>query len=171
MKDPRNIIRAVAQNPKLFFTLVGDGPIHSEIMNLFSDLGVSERVECITAIPNNEWIEILAKSDLYVSHCAYSGISKGVLEAALVGIPIIINRNNPLAPEYSKGWVSLCDNTPDSYLLNINEHISNQVLRNQIRTKAFAFSSEVCSAINVRKRWQEIYLEVSKKGTRVPSGI
>jgi len=162
MKDPRNIIRAVAQNPELFFTLVGDGPIHPEILNLISELGVSERVECINAIPNNEWMEILSKSDLYVSHCDYSGISKGVLEAALIGIPIIINRNNPLAPEYSKGWVSLCDGTPNGYLLNINELISNQALRNQIGAKALAFSSEMCLPTNVRNSWQEVYFEVSK---------
>ena len=163
MKDPSNIIRAVAQDPELFFTLVGDGPIHPEILNLISELDVSERVKCITAIPNTEWIEILSKSDLYVSHCDYAGISKGVLEAALIGIPIVINRNDPLAPEYSKGWVSLCDGTSNGYLLNIHELISNQVLRDQIRTKALEFSSEMCLPKNVRSMWQQVYFEVSKK--------
>lgn len=157
MKDPRNIIRAISQIPKATFTLVGDGPLNTEISKLIKDLELSDRVKCIKAIPNDDWLKILAASDIYISHCDYAGVPKGVLEAGILGIPIITNRNNPLAPEFHKGWVSLCEDSVDSYLNAITDLVSQPSARLSMQLKANEFAKAHLIPANVRRKWIELY--------------
>jgi glycosyltransferase involved in cell wall biosynthesis len=163
MKDPRNIVRAIAQFPQIHLTLVGDGPLHAEIEKLISDLDLSHRIECIEAMPNAEWLHNLASMDLYVTHCDYAGISKGVLEAALLGLPIVINRNDPIANEYLKDWVYLCDGSVKGYAKGIGDLLADTDLMRTLGNGAKEFADAHCSAIQVRKLWQNLYLGLVKE--------
>jgi len=73
---------------------------------------------------------MLAEYDIMVSHCDYWGIPKSIIEASLVGLPIIINQH-PLEPipEYKGDWLMLCKNTSDGYTEAIKQMIGDSELR------------------------------------------
>ncbi len=90
-KDPSHILEAVADLPAVHLTLVGTGDLHNDLRAKAAALGIADRTEFITALPNARVLELLGESDLVV-YCSHNyEISKGCMEAALIGLPIVLN--------------------------------------------------------------------------------
>jgi glycosyltransferase involved in cell wall biosynthesis len=113
-KNPANIIRAVAALDCVY-TLIGDGPLHEPLRSLAAELGCADRVTFIRSMPNAELCASLGDYDLLVSHCDYWGMSKTIIEGALAGLPIVLNRHPQAIDEYRGGWIAECENSPDGY--------------------------------------------------------
>jgi glycosyltransferase involved in cell wall biosynthesis len=111
-KNPENIIRAI-RDIDCRYLIVGDGAYHDYLKTVAEEAGCADKVEFVKAIPNAKLCKMLKDFDLMVSHCDYWGISKTVIEAALCGLPVIINHHSiePI-PDYEGDWVRLCDNSP-----------------------------------------------------------
>lgn len=115
-KDPSNLIRAVAQLPRVQLTLVGDGSLNSALRALASELAVSDRVLFESALPNDELCRRLPAYDAFAVHSQYWELSKAMLEALLTGLPLIVNRREgPPVPELSDDLCIYVDNTVDGY--------------------------------------------------------
>jgi len=128
-KNPENIIRAIL-DIDCEYTIVGDGPHHEYLEGLAKRVGVGDKITFIKAIANERLCQMLAEYDIMVSHCDYWGIPKSIIEASIVGLPIIINQH-PLEPipEYKGDWLMLCKNTSDGYTEAIKQMIGDSELR------------------------------------------
>lgn len=156
-KNPENIIRAI-KDIDCRYTIVGDGPFMPHIQEVVHETGVEEKVEFIKALPNRELLKKLAESDILVSHCDYWGISKSLIESALIGLPIVIN-NHPIEKieDLEGGWVSLCDNTPDSYKKAIQNLLDNNEQRMKLGEAAYLHAQKNFNPETLKEKVAEIY--------------
>src|SRR4029077_18488300 len=90
-KDPTPIVEAVAELPNVSLLLIGSGDLHESLRSLVERLHIADRVTFATAVPNNKILEILPSFDFYVYSSINYEISKTCIEAALAGLPVIIN--------------------------------------------------------------------------------
>lgn len=141
-KNPENIVRAVKDIDCEYY-LVGDGPYRQKIQDLVNELGMEEKVKFVKSMPNHELLNMLIECDVLVSHCDYWGISKSLIESALLGIPVVINDLPAEANgDLQGGWVFLCQNTPDDYRRAIRELLSDQEKRQSLGITANRHASE-----------------------------
>lgn len=159
-KDPSNIIRAVAEID-CRYALVGDGVLHEPLRTLAADLGCADRVEFIKAVPNAELCARLQGFDMMVSHCDYWGTSKTIIEAALAGLPIVINRHPEITiDEYRGGWIVECENTPAAYKSAILDILGNPRRREQLGELAWKTASERFDPEQMERRTVALYREL-----------
>ena len=136
-KNPENILRAIRDLP-CRYTLIGDGEYHERLQALAAELGIRDRVEFIKALPNARLCALLPAFDICVSHCDYFGMSKTIIEAALAGLPIVLNRHpvEPI-PEYAGDWLCLCENSVAGYRAAILRLLESAEARGQLGEKAW----------------------------------
>lgn len=158
-KNPANIIRAVARL-NCTYTLVGDGPLHDSLRTLATELGCADRITFIKSMPNSELCTSLKNYDLMVSHCDYWGMSKTIIEGALAGLPIVINRHPEIPiPEYEGGWIVECENTPDAYRVAIGNLLNDIERRRTFGSLAFEIALERFDPKKMEDRTVALYLE------------
>lgn len=166
-KNPSNIIRAVAEID-CHYTIVGDGVLHESLRALAADLGCADRAEFIKAIPNAELCAGLQGFDIMVSHCDYWGTSKTIIEAALAGLPIVINRHPQIKiEEYSGGWIVECENTPEAYKEAILDLLENPGRREQLGNLASNTASERFDPEQMERRTVALYRELLASSPRL----
>jgi len=135
-KNPEQIIRAAAALG-CCYTLVGDGELHEHLREVARQAGCAGRVEFIRSMSNEKLCAMLGEFDIMVSHCDYLGISKTLIEAALAGLPVVINRQ-PFShvPDLEGEWVTLCENTPEGYGGALRELLDSEEKRRDAGLKA-----------------------------------
>lgn len=159
-KNPENIIRAIV-DVDCEYTLIGDGPYHSKLIELTRSLGIESKVNFIKSMPNKELCEMLATFDFVVTHCDYSGISKTNIEGALAGLPMILNK--PLAehiPDLDGNWILLCDNNPNSYHNAIESFVTNKKLRVMYGQRALKHAYQNFEPSVMEKKTVDLYCEI-----------
>lgn len=75
------------ENSQARLTLVGDGELKPEIINLVHELGIKESVHFVGQTSDVQ--SYLSKADVFVLTSKYEGLPLSVLEAMSVGLPII----------------------------------------------------------------------------------
>ena len=142
-KDPKNIIRAVAQTKSYHLTLVGDGDLHAGLNELAVQLDCADRIKFIRNLDNKSILELMRASDIYIYHSINYEISKGCIEAALIGLPIILNdRFGEPAEELVDAGFILVEDTPEAYSLALNNLVYDDELRKYTakNSKAYALA-------------------------------
>jgi len=115
------LIRAVAaagtgtSTPRL--TLVGGGPIATELGRLAAELGVADGVVFTGRVDDDEKVRLLYGSGVYVSACPTDGVSASLLEAMAAGLfPVVVDY------VANRSWIEdgvnglLVDGSVDSYV-------------------------------------------------------
>jgi len=140
-KDPSNIIRALASLNKVNLTIIGDGDLHQGLIELANGLGVADRVKFIKNIDNKSILSLMQKSDFFIYHSINYEISKGCIEAALIGLPVILNdRNgNPANELVDSGFVLVKDD-PNAYASALTEMINDDNLRKNTATSSHEYA-------------------------------
>ncbi len=157
-KDPSAIIRAVATIPGLRYTIVGDGPLRPELEALVAALEVGDRIDFRPAVVNAELCSMLADYDLFVIHTDYYEISKSLLEALLVGLPVVMNaRRGPAVPELSDGIVRLVPNTVEAYRAAIGELLRDHRAREALGRRAYGHAQANFAPAIAEKKVVDIY--------------
>jgi len=132
-KNPENIIRAVAAIKNTTLILIGNGEIHETLKDLAHTLGCKDRIIFHKHMINSEILNLMNESDIYVYHSINYEISKGCIEAALVGLPVILNnRFGQPAQELVDAGFLLVDDTPEAYATAILDLISDDKKREAI---------------------------------------
>ncbi|QXT35526.1 glycosyltransferase family 4 protein [Sphingomonas sanguinis] len=85
------LIRAAALMPDVTVRIVGDGPDRAALEALAAELGVTGRVEFLGHRPREEALAILAAGDVFVQISLFEGHSLGLVEAAKLGMPIVVS--------------------------------------------------------------------------------
>lgn len=163
-KNPENVIRAIAELD-CRYTLVGDGPLHEPLKKLARDLGCADRVEFIKAMPNADLCASLKDFDAFVSHCDYWGMSKTIVEAALAGLPIIINRHPEIVVgEYAGGWILECENSALGYRSAISSLLQSMERRREQGQAAYEAARRRFDPEAMERRLTGLYLGLTKAG-------
>jgi len=159
-KNPSNIIRAVAQMDWRY-TIVGDGQLHESLRSLAAELGCADHVEFIKAVPNAELCARLQDFDLMVSHCDYWGTSKTIIEGALAGLPIVINKHPEIEiAEYRGGWIVECENTAEGYKAAISAVLADRQRRQSLGELAFETARDRFDPGQMEHRTVSLYREL-----------
>lgn len=85
------LIRAAVHMPDVDIDIVGNGPDEDALKTLAAALGVTERVHFLGHRPRAEALTILARGDLFVQVSHFEGHSLGLIEAAKLGVPLIVS--------------------------------------------------------------------------------
>jgi glycosyltransferase involved in cell wall biosynthesis len=159
-KDPSNIIRAVSQMD-CHYTIVGDGQLHESLKSLAVEMRCADRVEFIKAMPNAQLCARLHDFDLMVSHCDYWGTSKTVIEGALAGLPIVINKHPEIEiDEYDGGWIVQCENTAEAYRTAIAGILADRQRRQSLGELAFKTARDRFEPGQMEGRTVALYREL-----------
>jgi len=160
-KNPSNIIRAVAEIDNCHYTVVGDGILHESLRALATDLECADRIEFVKAMPNAELCARLHEFDMMVSHCDYWGTSKTIIEGALAGLPIVINRHPKIEiEEYKGGWIVECENTPEAYKAAIDDLLADSRRRQVLGNLAFETARDRFDPGQMERRTVAVYREL-----------
>jgi glycosyltransferase involved in cell wall biosynthesis len=91
--DMQDIIRQVTkQNPLVHWTILGDGPLHEEFKNILS---VFSNVTFLQPKTNEEVVELMSQSDVFILPSYLDGLPVSMLEAMSVGcVPVIYSFND-----------------------------------------------------------------------------
>ena len=115
-KDPRPIIKAVLKHRNVKLTVIGNGVLHESIHDLVSHYDSLGQIELIKAVPNDVLVQTYQNYDALILNSEMLELSKVVLEAFLVGIPVILNRRNGLqVPELNEKLVLFCEPTVQGF--------------------------------------------------------
>jgi glycosyltransferase involved in cell wall biosynthesis len=157
-KDPTHLLEAVAELGNVTLTLVGSGPWHGQLRDRARRLGLGDRVEFCTAIPNGTLCESLPDYDLFAVHSEYAEISKAVLEALLVGLPVVINRRRGQpVQELEDGIVRTVDNSKLGYLNALRHLIKDDLAREALGRAAFSQAQQRYSPLRTEAEYAKVY--------------
>jgi glycosyltransferase involved in cell wall biosynthesis len=166
-KDPAHLLEAVAELGNVTLTLVGSGPLHNQLRDMARRLGISHRVEFRTAIPNSTLCESLADYDLFAVHSEYAEISKAVLEALLVGLPVVINRRRGQpVPELDDGIVQTVDNSKLGYLKALSNLINDDLAREALGRAAFSEAQQRYAPLRTEAEYAKVYQRLLDQSSR-----
>lgn len=162
-KNPDNLIKAVAQMPRVELTIVGDGSHHEYLRQVAADSGAAGRIIFHRALSNDELCNQLPGFDIFAVHTEYWEISKSVLEPLIAGLPVVINRRLGAAvPELDDSICRLVDNTVDDYKTALDQLINDDAARAQLGRSARAKALDIWLPERTERRYVEIYRRVTE---------
>jgi glycosyltransferase involved in cell wall biosynthesis len=85
------LIRAAVHMPDVAIEIVGNGPDEAALIDLAAELGVAGRVRFLGHQPRLDAMEILARGDVFAQVSLFEGHSLGLIEAAKLGLPLIVS--------------------------------------------------------------------------------
>lgn len=160
-KDPQHIIRSiVGLDVKL--TLVGDGTCHEPLKALTQALGLGGQVKFIKALPNDALCEQLSDYDIFAVHCDYWGIPKTVIEAMLVGLPVVVNRRHPEpTPELDGDWVLTTENREAAYRRALSQLLADHEQRAALGRRAYTYAQDLFAPHKMEQKVVDLYRELA----------
>lgn len=161
-KDPSHIVEAVADLANVQLTLVGTGDLHAELRAKVAALGISDRVIFHTALPNERVLELYCQSDL-VAYCSHNyEISKGSIEAALTGLPIVLNdRDGNPAEELVGPHFMLVPDSREGYRGAMRRLIEDAELRERLGRAARSHALAHWRPETLERRVVELYRSIA----------
>lgn len=90
-KNQETIIRAMPNLHGVHFMVAGEGDCQAAYRNLAEDLGVSDRVHLLGALPHDEVIQLYGAADLFVFPSRHETFGISAVEAVLLGLPTIVS--------------------------------------------------------------------------------
>ena len=87
------------------FLIIGDGPERENFKNGLGDIPVNQ-VSFVGKLPNEEALELMAKSSLLLSTAPFESFGMAMVEAAKIGIPIV-SKPTSGALDLSEGYDSI----------------------------------------------------------------
>ena len=90
-KNFETLIRAMALVDDVVLTIVGDGPDRAMLEDLADTSGVSTKIHFAGQLDHAEALTYLAAGEVFVQPSLYEGHSIALLEAAAVGLPLVVS--------------------------------------------------------------------------------
>ena len=81
LKRHNMLFNIIKKTPFVRLTLIGEGPLKENLIQISKDMGISNRVFFKGALPREEVYKEICKNDIYVSTSSYEGLPISVLEA------------------------------------------------------------------------------------------
>tara|TARA_B100000925_G_C21986538_1_gene464781 strand:- start:35 stop:1162 length:1128 start_codon:yes stop_codon:yes gene_type:complete len=125
----------ILKNENIILNILGRGPLRDYLEGLAEDLGVSNQI-VFHGFQKNPF-NYIYKSDIFIFPSRFEGFPNALLEAAVVGIPMIANNSKGGINEIinSKNGV-IFDNSSEDLAKKINTIMQNEYNRESIRSDA-----------------------------------
>jgi glycosyltransferase involved in cell wall biosynthesis len=157
-KCPDRIVRAAAA-VGASVTLVGTGPMNGHLRDVAAATGADATF--VDAWPNHELCARLASFDVFAAHSEYWEISKATLEAAIAGLPIVLNRRvGPAVPELTADLCRLVPNTTDAFAAAFRDLFDDEERRHTIGARARVVALDRYDPRRLELRMAGIYQEL-----------
>ena len=85
------LIRALVQAGDVTLDIIGSGPDEAALRSLAQSCGVADRVQFLGLLPREAALSLIATRDVFVQPSLFEGHSLALIEAARIGIPIIVS--------------------------------------------------------------------------------
>lgn len=85
------VLRSLARLPDVTLEIVGAGPEGPSLGRLAAELGVAQRVVFLGQKTRMETLERVSRGDIFVQMSLFEGNSLSLIEAAKLGIPLIVS--------------------------------------------------------------------------------
>jgi glycosyltransferase involved in cell wall biosynthesis len=172
VKDPTPIVEAVLDMPNVSLLLIGDGELHDALVARVAAGGAGDRIRLVRSLPNSMVLEEMSRADIYVFATGARELSKTCIEAALTGLPVVVNdqRGSP-APELLEGHFIVVDGTREGYRTALARLIDDDAYRERVGRLAAAHAREHWAPARMEARVVEIYRQVlARAGTAAEAG-
>lgn len=90
-KNYETLLMAARHLPEFTITIVGSGPDEAKLKALVQTLGIADRIRFLGQRPREETLTLLANADVFVQPSLFEGHSLGLIEAARLGLPLIVS--------------------------------------------------------------------------------
>ncbi|RYD68062.1 MAG: glycosyltransferase [Sphingomonadales bacterium] len=90
-KNYPTLLRAVANTREIHLNIVGSGPDEQALRDLSDSLGLQSRVSFLGSFPREEALGRLSQADVFIQVSLFEGHSLAIIEAAKLGLPIIVS--------------------------------------------------------------------------------
>ena len=91
------------ENKNVRLTIVGKGPLESELKKKVNEKGLSNSISFIGAIPNRKLVDLYNKADCFVLPSRFETFGVVYAEALCTGTPIISTKNGGIDDIYEDG--------------------------------------------------------------------
>ncbi len=89
LKNHLALIAAIRDLPDIHLTIVGDGPLRGDYEVAIAKAGMKDRVSLHPSVPQHELARVLARQDVYVHYSRSEALSRAILEAMAMGLPVV----------------------------------------------------------------------------------
>ncbi len=121
-------------------TLIGTGATRAAIAARIAALGLAERVEILPFLGQEELWARLSRADLLCHPCDHEGVSKIILEAMMVGLPVLASDVDPLPDYVIEGETGMrVANTPEAWAERLAAIAADKAALPALSTRARAF--------------------------------
>ena len=158
-KSLENIIKSIIDIKDIKLTIIGNGPLKKKLLFLVKYYKIENKVIFKEKLKNVELIRSLKKFDAFICNTQYLEFPKTIIEALLVGLPIIVNSESKKIEEYKDLNIFWAENNPSSYKKTIEKVMVNIKMREifsknnlNISWKRFSKSSRNENFINNLKK-------------------
>ncbi len=129
------------------YYIVGYGPLERNIISQAEKLNVSQKIKIIINPP--DILDILRKSDIFLSTSLFEGVSNSIMEAMATGLPIVatnVGDNSYLIKNGQNGFLVPCKNVEQIVdkleYLSGSEEIRRNFGRNSVKIIESEFSKK-----------------------------
>ncbi len=156
------VLRALAITPRARLTLIGDGPLQHEALNLISSLGLGDRVRIL---PHDTPVDQeLISHDAFVLLSDYEGLPVSVLEGLRAGLPIIANDLDAMSEAVGSAGL-LVTKSHRAVAKAINQLSVDQLLRIRLGTAARERFLELFTATTMFEQYEALYDDIVRLGS------
>jgi glycosyltransferase involved in cell wall biosynthesis len=115
------LIEMLKDRPEWHLTVIGNGPLRAQFVRTIRNMGISSRISMISRLDNIELLDSLKTYDIFVAYTKFEEIPKTVIEAGLVGLPILLNKPSSQLPvEYMNAPITWVDMQNSNYQLSLD---------------------------------------------------
>jgi glycosyltransferase involved in cell wall biosynthesis len=165
-KNYENLIRCLAQS-KLDFhlTLIGGGPLKDQYVSIIEELGSQNRFTLIDWLDQQELIDKIITSDIYVQYSVSEGMPRTILEAMSLQMPIVTSDAGSIRGiiEHSKNGMIVSINDCNDFLTTIEKLQTTCELREKIATNAYRDIVENYEWNNVFDQYRNVIDSIFKR--------
>ncbi len=152
-RDPAPLIDALAQVSNARLTMIGDGPLAESVRVRARASGAGKRIRFVAALDNARLIAGLGNFDVLALRTDYAEVAKPVMEAALAGLPVVINRTpSQSLAEYDNFPAIFVDAIGESYAAALGRLADDAEWRYEIAGRTLAAALERWDPASVAAR-------------------
>jgi len=137
-KNQESLIRLIQKDTSLHLLLVGEGELRDTLRRLAHELQVIDRVHFTGEVSPENVSALISASDIFVLPSLYEAVSMVMLEAMLLGVPIISN-DIPSGREFlAEDGILVNSDFPDKWLSAIRMLLERPEMVSEMTARAKA---------------------------------
>lgn len=150
------------KNPTSFIlTFIGDGVTKESIKTKVKKAGMERSIIFHDFLNQDQVWNIMSESDLLCHACDHEGLSKSILEAMGIGLPVLASNVNPLNTYIIPGINGfLVDNTIADWSKAITTYARNKILLHRVSEESRNFIQMNYAAETNAKMYEEKFLNL-----------